>query len=498
MGLFDFFRKKSEEELFSEAVKAQDYMNVAKLGKTLLEKNPDQISVLNPYVDALVKLGKKDEAVSTLTSFAERKLEEEYYDVAIPMLKRVLKIDPLNLKAIKLLVNAYKRKELFYDAFNVLLEAFRKMEESGTNTTTLKELLENFLKDAFHPVFYEKYGDVLVEKGDTENALVNFILAGNMYINLKNFPAALRSFLKARKIKTTDVIDRHLVEALSYLNTDDPKVKSMLLTLLQEHKNDFEFIKFTVSQFKDVEKLDFLKSVVEKIPIPKLKYTLLALINYELGEVEEGQDYLNKLKLIDRSLYEKVVAYLKATKPEEEIAFTLEAAEKEELPEPEQILEVLDQVLDMNELVNDFIKKESAEEPPRKIKEEVLALKKNRDGKRLISAAEALLGIGNLQKAEEAAREALNTECRPKAAVLLAEILKQENRERDAIAFLFDELKRGDYSEEEKAKLKVKLGEIYQGMGEKEKALSWFKEAQKVLNDEMLREKIEELEKETV
>ena len=498
MGLFDFFRKKSEEELFSEAVKDQDYMNVVKLGKTLLEKNPDQISVLNPYVDALVKLGKKDEAISTLISFAERKLEEEYHDVAIPMLKRVLKIDPLNLKAIKLLVNAYKRKELFYDAFNVLLEAFRKMEESGTNTATLRELLENFLKDAFHPVFYEKYGDVLVEKGDTENALVNFILAGNMYINLKNFQSALRSFLKARKIKPTEVIDRYLVETLSYLSTDDPKVKSLIFTLLQEHKNDFDFIKSTVSQFKDTGKLDFLKFVVEKIPIPKLKYALLALINYELGEVEEGQDYLNKLKLIDRNLYEKVVAYLKATKPEEELSFTLGAEEKEELPEPEQILEVLDQVLDINELANDFIKKESVEEPPRKIKEEVLALKKNRDGKRLISAAEALLGIGNLQKAEEAAKEALSTECRLKAAVLLAEILKQENSERDAIAFLFDELKREDYSEEEKARLKVKLGEIYQGMGEKEKALSWFKEAQKVLNDQLLREKIEELEKETV
>ncbi len=492
MGLFDFFRKKSDEELFSEAVKNQDFMTVVKLGKTILEKKPDQISVLNPYVDALVKLGRKDEAVSTLISFAERKLEEEYYDVAIPVLKKALRIDPLNLKAIKLLTNAFKRKELYYDAFNVLLDAFQKMEETGINTSTLKEMIESFLKDTSHPVFYEKYGDVLFEKGDKENALVNFILAGNMYINLRNYPAALRSFLKARRIKTTEALDKHLIETISYM--ENPKVQSILLTLLQEHKDDFNFLTFIVSQFKEAGRLDFLKSLVSNVPLPKVKYTLLALINYELGEVEEAQEYLNKIQLIDKNLYERIVAYLKAVRPEEELSLSVEASKEEELPEPEQILEVLDQVLDINELVNDFISGKE-EEPPRKIKEEVLTLKKHKDGKRLISAAEALMGIGKLKKAEEEAREALDTECRPKAAVLLAEIMKQQNREKEAIAFLFDELKREDYTEEDKAKLKVKLGEIYQFMGDKEKALSWYREAQKVLKDEALQEKIEELEK---
>ena len=172
-------------------------------------------------------------------------------------------------------------------------------------------------------------------------------------------------------------------------------------------------------------------------------------------------------------------------------------SEEESLPEPEQILEVLDQVIDISDLATDFLKVEE-EKTTSKIREEVIALKKKKDGKRLISTTEALIGIGNLKKAEEKAREALNTECRPKAAVLLAEIMKQQNREKEAIAFLFDELKRNDYSEKERAMLKVKLGEIYQSIGDREKALSWYREAQKTLKDEILQEKIEELERETV
>lgn len=495
MGLLDFFRKKSEEELFWEAVKEQDYTTIAKLGKILFERYPERTSILNSYVDALLKLGRKDEAVSALISFAEKKLEDEYYDIAIPILKKALKIDPTNLKVIKLLSQAYRKKDLYYDAFMVLINSLQKLKEAGKNTNLVKSLIDDFLKDTFHPVFYEKYGDVLLEQGDAENALVNFILAGNMYINLKNFPAALRSFLKAKRIRTTEAIDKHLIETVSYM--DDPKTETIVITLLQEHKDDFDFITFTVSQFKETGKLSYLKSLAEKIPIPKLKYTLLALINYEMGEVEEGQEYLNKLQLIDRDFYERTVAYLKATRPEEAFSLSVGAVE-EELPEPEQILEVLDQVLDINQLVNEFIKKESVEEPPKKIKEELITLKKQADGRRLISAAEALLGLGKLKKAEEEAREALNTECRPKAAILLAEIMKQQNREKDAISFLLEEIRKDIYSNEDKAKLKAKLGEIYLSLGEKERALHWFKEAYQVLKDETLKEKIEELEKENV
>ena len=493
LGLFDLFRKKSEEELFAEAVRERDYTTIERVGKSLLERDPDRISVLNPYVDALEKLGKKEEAASVLISFAERKLQEEYYDVVIPVLKRVLKIDPLNLRAVRLLVNAFKKKELYYEAFSVLLDTFRNVEK--TSTPAVIGMIEDFLKDVFHPVFYEKYGDVLLEKGREEDALTNYILAGNMYINLGNYKSAFKAFLKARKIKATEVLDNHLVETLSHL--DDQKVDSVLVTLLQEHQNNLDFITFTVSQFRETQKLGYLKTVAERIHVPRLKYTLLALINYEQGEVEEGQEYLNKLRILDSNLYETVVARLRATRVGVELPISIETRDSKELPEPEQVLEVLEDALDLSDLVNEYLREEKQEDLQR-LKQEVTSLKRHMDGSRLLSTAEALLGIGNLEKAEEAAREALDTEYRLKAAILLAEILRQRNRERDAISFLLEEIRNGGYSEEEKAKLKVKLGEIYQSAGDVERSLYWFRDAQQVLRDKNLQEKIAEIEREAV
>ena len=495
LGLFDLFRKKSEEEIFAEAVKERDYTTIEKIGKSLLERDPDRISVLNPYVDALEKLGKKDEATSALISFAERKLQEEYYDVAIPVLKRVLKIDSFNLKAVRLLVNAFRKKELYYEAFSVLLDVFKNIEEP--NTSVVRGMIEDFLKDVFHPVFYEKYGDVLLERGKEEDALTNYVLAGNMYINLGNYKSAFKAFLKARKIKATEILDKHLIETLSHLDLDDHRVGSVLMTLLQEHQNNLDFITYTVSQFKETQKLGYLKTVAEKIHIPGLKYTLLALINYEQGEVEEGQDYLNKLRILDSNLYEMVVARLRATRAGVDLPISIDTRNEEKLPEPEQVLEVLENALDLSDLVDEYLREENQEET-QKLKQELASLKQHRDGNRLFSTAEALLGIGNLEKAEEAAREALNTEYRLKATILLAEILRQRNREKDAISFLLEEIRNGNYSEEEKAKLKVKLGEIYQSVGNTERSLYWFRDAQQVLRDENLQEKIAELEREAV
>jgi len=140
LGFFGLFKKRSEEEEFSRAVSNRDYLTVAEIGEKLIKKYPDSVSILNSYVDALVKLGKKEQAVKVLLSFAEKKIKEEYYDIAIPILKKVLKIDPLNIQALKLLIQAYRKKELFYEAFKVLEEAYREFKKSGGKTEVLTTL----------------------------------------------------------------------------------------------------------------------------------------------------------------------------------------------------------------------------------------------------------------------------------------------------------------------------------------------------------------------
>jgi len=344
LGFFGLFKKRSEEEEFSRAVSNRDYLTVAEIGEKLIKKYPDSVSILNSYVDALVKLGKKEQAVKVLLSFAEKKIKEEYYDIAIPILKKVLKIDPLNIQALKLLIQAYRKKELFYEAFKVLEEAYREFKKSGGKTEVLTTLFEKFLQEQFHPLFYEKYADILMQEGKKEEAFTNYILTGNMYANLGNFKAALRAFLKAREIKRTENLDRQIVETLSYLA--DEGVAALLIKLIDEYHDNPDFLKFVVSAFKTTKRLNFLKNIVKSVTSPKAKYFLLSLINFELGEVEEGYEYLEKLKLLDTNMYKVLFTSVSSKYPElEEMHVSFSA---EELPDVDEILGALDEVIEGN------------------------------------------------------------------------------------------------------------------------------------------------------
>jgi len=497
MGILDFLKKKkSIEEQFEEAVNSQDYLQVVNLGKELLKERPESTQLVMFYADALIKLGKKKEAIEVLLQFAERRLKEDYFEMAIPILKKVLKIDQFNLKATKLLATAYQKKELYYDAFNVLTSAFKKFEESGKDISQIKKLIDEFLKEAFHPLFYEKYGDLLKEFGLKEEAAVNYVLAGNMYINLGKYKSALRVFLKTKDIKPNNIIYKQIIEAISHITDESPETVKLLISIIEKFGTDFDFIEFVVSQFKNVNRLLYLKKVVEKLTSPLVKYVYLTLINQELGEEENVREYLNKIRLINKDLYDKTSAYISRAVGGKIEILTLKTPE-EELPEPEEVLNVLDSVIEPEEPIPEHFISEEGSETPEVIKEEVKLLKSHENVKRTLSMAEAMIGLGKYEEAENIAKKAVETEEGGRAVLLAAEAMRLQGREKDATAFLLENLKR-DFPEEEKARFEVKLGEIYRQLGDRERALYWLKAAQKVLKDPDIQEEIKDLESQNV
>jgi tetratricopeptide (TPR) repeat protein len=467
------------------------------LGKELLKNSPESTQLVIYYADGLVKLGKKREAVDVLLQFAEKKLKEDYFEMAIPILKKVLKIDQFNLKAIKLLATAYRKKELYYDAFNVLTNAFENFRKSGKDISQVKGIIEEFLKEAFHPLFYEKYGDLLREFGLEEEAAVNYVLAGNMYINLKKYKSALRVFLKTKDIKPTDVVYKQIVEVISRITDESPEISNLLLSIIKKFGTDFDFIEFTVSQFKETNKLLFLKKTVESLASPLIKYVYLALIDQELGEEENVREYLNKIRLIDKNLYDKTAAYVSRISGGKIELSTVKTSEEEEIPEPGEVLSVLDKVIEVEETVPSYLISEKTPETPEDIKKEIKTLKEHKDGKRLVSMAEAMIGLGKYKEAEDFARKAIDTNEGSRAVLLAAEAMRLQGREKDATAFLLENLK-GDFPEEEKARFEVKLGEIYRQMGDRDRALYWFESAQKILKDPDIQKEIDELRAQTV
>ncbi|RUM88243.1 MAG: hypothetical protein DSZ25_02405, partial [Thermovibrio sp.] len=401
MGLLDFFKKKSEEEAFYEAVKERDYIKIMELGKLLLSKHPNSMAIFSPYVDALVKLGRKEEALKELLLFSKKKFNEEYYDVAISLLKKALRLDPFNIEAIKLLSKAYEKKELLYDAFDVLFNSLLLFIETNRDTAQIKSLIEEFLKSYFYPLFYEKYGDILAKTGDVEGAVANYVLAANLYVTLKKPEFALRALLKARKLKSSFSLDKQLMEIASHISEETPEIISLLSSLIAKYGKNFDFIEFTVSQFNENKNLAILKHAVENIKNLLLRSAYLALIDYLRGEREDALEYLERLKVVDRELYLKVKNFLERNMEELSVVSLTPSEQFEELPEVEDVLKVLEEAVDLStstfETLEDISKVEAA---PKNIKSEIEQIKRTTDGKRLLSMAEAFLGLGDYERAE--------------------------------------------------------------------------------------------------
>ncbi|MEO2068482.1 MAG: hypothetical protein ABGX27_03115 [Desulfurobacteriaceae bacterium] len=491
MGILGFFKKgQSEEEVFHNAVEAKDYVTIVNVGQKLLQKYPYSTSIINPYTEALIKLGRKEEAIKVLLDFAEKKAAEEYYDITIAILKKILKVDPYNIRALKLLVSTLQKKELFYEVFKTLEESYKKFKEAGLPVEGIREILEKFVQDQFHPLFHEKYADICKAEGKEDDAFTSYILAGNLYVKLKNFKAALRAFLKAREIKKTENLDRQLVEVVVY----GEEGTEIIPTIAVENSQNLEFLKFLVDDFREAGKISLLKKLAERIPDVKVKYFLLSMIEFETGNIESGTQYLEKLRNIDEGVYSKLLSIITNRHPEYADTILGKIKDEEELPDFEDIIEAIDDVIasDVSEIISSFEEDKTEEESS------IFSFDMSKDeseGIKNLSLAEAMLGLGNFEKAIEMAKKALN--CNStflKAAILITNAYKLQGRFREAIDFLMEILHERKLNEREEAQLKEALGEVYEAMGEKDRALLWYKEAYKVLKLPELLEKINNLE----
>jgi len=286
-------------------------------------------------------------------------------------------------------------------------------------------------------------------------------------------------------------VDRQIAEVIA--NSD--KGLEFVLKLIIDNSSNLDFPKFLVDTFKASNKLDAFKQIVKNVPDPKIKYFLYALIEFEQGEVESGSEFMERLKIVDREAYDKLLSIMTFRHPEYSRLITEEVESAQVLPEPEEILHVLDQAIDLSDMVSHYV--EEVREDRKAIDREIKQIET--DGIKYISMAEAMIGLGKFDKAIENAKEALKHENSfLKAAILITTALRLEGKFKEAIDFLMGILNDRKLTEEQQAKLKQALGEVYEAMGEKERALIWYKEAHRILKDPDLKEKINKLEKERV
>ena len=494
MKVFDLFKRKSREEEFQEAVASRNYSKIVEIGRQLLKQSKENFVVLNPVADALVKLGKGKEAVEILNRFADRKIKEGYYDTAIILLKKSMKIDPYNVETARLLSEVYTKKNLYYESFKVLEELFKKLKEAGKNTKKVGMMIKRFVDRNFHPYFYEAYGDMLSKLENYQEAFQSYILAGNMYANMGKFEETILPLIKARNIKRTHVIDRQIVKVASKI-ADISTIKNLLRQILMDNKEDMDFLKFFVKEFISSRKPDELEEIISSLRDPLLKMVLSALRDIEVDDIESAVTNIEKLKLLRPDISSELIGLLMAKHPDSSFLKVVEERVVEEsLPSPSEILDSVFSAIDFkNEAEECRVDLENLKRSELSVAVNVEVSKVD-EALKFLSLAEAMIGLENYKEALKNAEKAF--ELNPKnlkAALLISTIHSLMGNYSKGLDFLFGILKRGIFSKEDEARIKEAIGEIYERMGEEEKALHWYREANRVLNSPDISAKINRL-----
>jgi len=475
----NFFRKKTTEEFFQEAVKERNYLKVVSYGRELLEKGNIPTSIINHYVDALIKLGNKKEAVELLVDYAENKLKNGYYSSSIAFLKKVLAYDASNFKAVKLLSNAYMKKKLHFEAFNVLISFFNRLQKEGKDISKIREQIEYFLDKYSHPVFYEVYAEILDKAGFSEEVYKNLMVAGGMFVSVKKYDEALDCYLRARKIKQNDIIDGKIIETVTRIG-DSVRRKKILKGLILNNISDIDFLHNAVKEFVVNNLTDDIDQVILSLKDSKLKWVILSLRDIEVGEIEQAFGNIENLYKIDVSIAEKIKGKLFSICPEA-ADYDIEKSSPSDIPSSNDILASIFSV------VEDELSDEDLLNVPEKSEVSISRDEIGEVGDKFdsflhkISMAEAMLGLGNYDKAISLARECLEyPEVRFRALSLIASAYSVIGDSNEALKILIDALKEYSFSPDEEKALKETIAKVYEEMGDSPKASFWYKEANSI------------------
>lgn len=484
MGFANFFKKKGTEELFHEAVAEKNYLKIVSYGRKLMEKGDVSSQVINPLVEALIKIGNKDEAIKILDDYAEEKLKNGYYAAAIAFLQKALKHDPNNLRTVELLSSAYVKKNLYYEAFIVLIDLFKKLCKEGRNVSKIKDSIEHFIEKNSHPIFYEMYADALLESDNKDEAYKNYIMAGSMYASLSKFEEALNAYLKAREIKTSEIVDQKITEIVAKLQ-DSSTRRKILKGLILNNRENLDLLQTVIKEFTKNNLLDDIDQVILTLKDTKLKWTIAILRDIETGEIESAFENIEQLSKLNKELAEKLKGRLFAKYPEA-VEFEKEPESVYgEIPSSDEILSSIFSAVDEAEPLEQPDDKGSllkvASSSHHVDNREIAKTSTQLDGPiHTISMAEAMLGLGNYEKANEMAKKALEfPEVRFRAISLIASAHVSQGKYKEALNHLLDVLKKYPLSNEEKRNIKEAIGKIYEEIGDKPKASFWYKEAKK-------------------
>jgi tetratricopeptide (TPR) repeat protein len=217
----------------------------------IVDDDPDDFTTLNMLGDLYVRVGEKQEAISSFTRIAEHYRQQDFALKAIAMYKKIDRLRPHDTELAYTLATLYAQQDLVVEArahyllvadaytraneTQKALEVFRQIVElDPQNTDARIKLAEAFLKEGMPQqavAAFAESGERLLARGAFERALEAY--AKSLAISPADH-AALNGLLATHNARGTPDEAVESIERASANNPDDAVLLSMLATAFVE------------------------------------------------------------------------------------------------------------------------------------------------------------------------------------------------------------------------------------------------------------------------
>ncbi|BBB33179.1 hypothetical protein TTHT_1705 [Thermotomaculum hydrothermale] len=312
-----FFKKSDVLAKADKYLRQKKYKLALEEFLKYLQKNPNDVNIINRVGDLYAQVGDKDKAVDFFLKSADYYYKEGFYTKSIAILRKILRIDPDNIKVYERLADLYVQDGNIAEAKRVYLEIAEKYTKQGLKKRALEIYKKMVELDPLNTVVRLKLADAFIKEGMREEAADQLISTAKKLLKMGKNDDAKQLLTAAKKLGLGDaVIDVTLAEI--YVEKKEYEKAEQILDKAYARNTGnsllLELLAFV--KLKTGKLADSLKIAKRLFELDKSKYRIIETIFNELiakNKINEAWSLIKPVidHLVLNEEYDKAIDLLK-------------------------------------------------------------------------------------------------------------------------------------------------------------------------------------------
>ncbi len=312
-----FFKKSDVLAKADKYLRQKKYKLALEEFLKYLQKNPEDVNIINRVGDLYAQVGDKEKAVDFFLKSADYYYKEGFYTKSIAILRKILRIAPENIKVYERLADLYVQDGNTAEAKRVYLDIAEKYTKQGLKKRALEIYKKMVELDPLNTAVRLKLADAFIKEGMRDEAADQLISTAKKLIKMGKTEDAKQLLTAAKKLGLGDaVVDVTLaeifIEKKEYEKAEQILDKayskntgnSLLLELLA-------FVKLKIGKLSDS-----LKIAKRLFELDKSKYRVIETIFNELVQKDKINEAWSLIKPVVEHLmlneeYDKALDLIK-------------------------------------------------------------------------------------------------------------------------------------------------------------------------------------------